>query len=87
MTRVKTKWNTLNFKKFRQFLKIKKRNKRDTNSEIITNHGDGVVNGNEVKTCFGGLDDNEVRKIQEDLEKAMQENEQNFSTKSKCTLQ
>lgn len=39
---------------------------------------------NSVKTCAGGLTDDQARELQEELDRAKEEN--NFSSKSMCSI-
>lgn len=86
--------NVFNFKNILKFLNIQKsdRNKRDTNQIQPDNSpNDQNINSsnnvNELGTCFGGLDENETRRIQEELDRAKEESDNRFSTKSRCTIQ
>jgi len=44
------------------------------------------ANDNEVNTCAGGLDENQAKKIREDLDRARDQSSLNFSTKSRCSV-
>lgn len=67
-----------------------KRTKRDTlqgNSNGNSIKSDNNNNSDDnIGTCFGGLDDEESRKLKEELDRAREEGQNNYSTKSRCVI-
>lgn len=69
---------------------IKNEKKRDlTQTENLSGTKTEVSSNNEndIGSCFGGLNEEESRKLQEELERAKQERENNLHSKSNCEIQ
>lgn len=51
-------------------------NKSDNNSD----------NNDDIGTCFGSLDEQEARKLKQELDRAKEESQSNYNTNSRCEM-
>lgn len=68
-------------KKKREAIEVHTENSSNNQSKSSTK------NENEIGTCSGGLDEDETKKLQDELERAKEESENSFNTKSRCEIQ
>jgi hypothetical protein len=81
------KFSIFLFEKIQRLVKKKVKRNVDQQQSDNSSNEQKTSNENEIESCFGGLNKEEAQNIQDELGKAKEQSETNFSSRSRCVIQ